>query len=79
MIFSDDDPLYEEAVGIVIETNVPSASLLQRKLKIEYNRASRLLSTMKNAGLVPSRDWNTDAAPILVNDFLDAIRKGEVR
>lgn len=48
----DEDPFYEEAVRIVREAKKASASLLQRRLKVGYARAARLLDIMENRGVV---------------------------
>jgi S-DNA-T family DNA segregation ATPase FtsK/SpoIIIE len=47
-----EDPLYEEAKRIVIEAKKASASLLQRRLKIGYARAARLLDILEKRGVV---------------------------
>ena len=48
----EKDPLYDQAVAIVLQDRKASISYVQRKLKIGYNRAARLLEDMERAGLV---------------------------
>ena len=52
------DPLYDEAVQIVLRTRRASISLVQRHLRIGYNRAARLIEQMERAGLVSSMQTN---------------------
>ena len=49
---SDDDPLYDQALEIVVQSGKASASYLQRRLKIGYNRAARLVEEMEERGIV---------------------------
>ena len=52
IVDAEADPLYDEAVRIVTETRKASISGVQRRLKIGYNRAARLVEAMEAAGLV---------------------------
>ncbi len=54
----EQDKLYDQAVQIVLETRKASISSIQRRLKIGYNRAARLVETMENAGLVGPMENN---------------------
>ena len=56
MADDDGDELMDEAVAVVKEANKASASLLQRRLKVGYARAARLLDLMENAGLIGPGD-----------------------
>jgi S-DNA-T family DNA segregation ATPase FtsK/SpoIIIE len=53
---TEEDPLYEEAKRVVIEAKKASASLLQRKLRIGYARAARLIDMMEDRGVVGPAD-----------------------
>ncbi len=55
---SEVDPLYDEAVGIVLKTRRASISGVQRQLRIGYNRAARLIEDMERAGLVSAMQSN---------------------
>ena len=52
------DPMYDQAVAIVLKTRRPSISLVQRHLRIGYNRAARLIEQMERAGLVSAMQSN---------------------
>lgn len=77
----DEDPLLEQAVSIVTEAGVASASLIQRRLSIGYARAARLLDQLEQKGHVGPAEGSkprmvfaspTDAEPL----FEDAVKLG---
>ncbi|WP_291911377.1 DNA translocase FtsK [Chitinophaga sp. CB10] len=49
---SDRDPLFEEAAQVIVQTQQGSTSLLQRRMKLGYNRAGRLMDQLEAAGIV---------------------------
>ncbi len=53
-----DDALYDEAVAFVLESRRASISSVQRKLRIGYNRAARLIEAMEEAGVVSAMNSN---------------------
>jgi len=55
---AESDPMYDQAVAVVLKTRRPSISLVQRHLRIGYNRAARLIEQMENAGLVSPMQTN---------------------
>jgi len=52
------DPLYDQAVEVVLKNRRASISLVQRHLRIGYNRAARLLEDMEKAGMVSAMQSN---------------------
>lgn len=55
---AENDPLYDEAVAHVIESRRASISFVQRKMRIGYNRAARLVEAMEMAGVVSAPGHN---------------------
>jgi S-DNA-T family DNA segregation ATPase FtsK/SpoIIIE len=46
------DPLFEEAARLIVQSQIGSTSLLQRRMKLGYNRAGRLMDQLESAGIV---------------------------
>lgn len=63
----ESDPLYDDAVAIVLKTRRASISAVQRHLRIGYNRAARLIEEMERAGLVSSMQSNGNREVIAPN------------
>jgi len=63
----EQDALYDQAVQVVLQNKRASISLVQRHLRIGYNRAARLLEDMEKAGLVSSMQSNGNREIIAPN------------
>ena len=74
----DRDKLFEEAAHIIVNAQQGSASLLQRKLKLGYNRAGRLIDQLEAAGIV-GQFQGSKAREVLISDILalDELLKNE--
>lgn len=66
----ESDPLFDEAVAVVTESRRASISYLQRRLKVGYNRAARMIEDMETAGVV---------SPVLSNGTRDVIAPAPVK
>ena len=66
---SDRDKLFKEAAEVIVTAQQGSASLLQRKLKLGYNRAGRLIDQLEAAGIVGGFE-GSKARQVLVADFI---------
>ncbi len=66
---AEDDPLFDEAVELVIRTQKASISSVQRQLRIGYNRAARLVEQMESNGLVSAPENNGNRTVLVTNSF----------
>jgi S-DNA-T family DNA segregation ATPase FtsK/SpoIIIE len=64
----ESDELLEEATRIVIEIGQASTSLLQRRLRIGYNRAARIIDQMEDKGIISSRDGSKPRQVLIKRD-----------
>lgn len=67
----ESDPLYDEAVAIVLKSRRASISSVQRQLRIGYNRAARLIEEMERAGLVSAMQSNGNREVLAPNTNQD--------
>ena len=75
---SERDPMFREAAEVVVNAQQGSASLLQRKLKLGYNRAGRLIDQLEHAGVVGPFE-GSKARQVLIQDIvsLDRLLDGQ--
>lgn len=72
---SERDPLFDDAVSIIVESQRGSVSLLQRRLEIGYSRASRLIDQMASAGIVGDYKGSQAREVLLTSKEWSEIRK----
>ena len=68
--FGEKDELYEQAVKVVVETRQASTSILQRRLRLGYGRAARILDMMEAEGIV-GPPQGTRSREVLVERLTD--------
>jgi S-DNA-T family DNA segregation ATPase FtsK/SpoIIIE len=67
---SDKDPLFEDAARLIVQNQVGSTSLLQRRMKLGYNRAGRLMDQLEQAGVVGANQ-GSKAREVLIKTEAD--------
>jgi S-DNA-T family DNA segregation ATPase FtsK/SpoIIIE len=67
----DRDPLFLEAAKIVVRTGQGSVSILQRRLKVGYSRAARLIDQLEQAGIVGPFDGSKARAVLVDEHYFD--------
>ena len=73
-----DDPLYNEIVEFVVKQGKASASLLQRRFKLGYNRAARVIDLLEERGIIGPATGNSKPREVLVKFDNDSPDDGEV-
>ena len=61
----DGDPLYKEAIDLVRQEGRASISMLQRRLRIGYTRAARMIDTMEEKGMIGPTQPNSQVREVL--------------
>ncbi|WP_287155117.1 DNA translocase FtsK [Candidatus Solincola tengchongensis] len=70
-----EDELLDEAIEIVVRSGVASASLLQRKLRVGYARAARLVDIMEDMGIVGGFEGSKPRAVLMTEEELEEMRR----
>lgn len=70
---NDRDPLFEEAARLIVQNQVGSTSLLQRRMKLGYNRAGRLMDQLESAGIV-GPGLGSKAREVLIKTEAELVR-----
>ncbi len=73
----DTDPMLEEAIKVVVENGMASTSLLQRKLKLGYARAARIVDEMENRGVVGPYEGSKPRKVLITKEQLMELKAGE--
>ena len=68
---ADTDELFEDALKLVIEAQQASISMLQRRLRIGYNRAARLIDDMESKGFVGPYEGSKPRRVLIDNQFFE--------
>jgi DNA segregation ATPase FtsK/SpoIIIE, S-DNA-T family len=71
----NNDPMYEKAVKVVLEMGKASTSILQRRLRIGYGRAARLLDVMQREGIIGPPDGSRPREVLKAPDWLDEVEQ----
>jgi S-DNA-T family DNA segregation ATPase FtsK/SpoIIIE len=70
-----DDPAYEDAVRVVLEMGKASTSILQRRLRLGYGRAARLLDMMQKEGIIGPPDGSRPREVLKAPDWLREVEE----
>ena len=69
----EQDPMYEDAVRVVLEAGKASTSILQRRLRLGYGRAARILDMMQRDGLIGPPDGSKPREVLKRPDWLHEV------
>jgi len=71
----EEDPLYQDAVRVVLEMGKASTSILQRRLRLGYGRAARILDMMQHEGIIGPPDGSRPREVLKRPDWLDEVEE----
>ncbi len=74
-LLSIKDPLYEDAVRLIVSEGQASISHLQRRLRLGYARAARIIDMMEDEGIVGAADGSKPRDVLVGLDYLDSLKK----
>lgn len=74
----DDDPMLEEAIRVVVECGQASTSLLQRRLKLGYGRAARIMDEMEARGIIGPHEGSKPRKVLTGSEQLSAVDSEEI-
>ena len=75
----DEDPLLQDAIGIVVSSGQASTSMLQRRLKLGYARAARVMDQMEERGIIgPSEGSKPRRVLITKDDWMEIQLRREI-
>jgi DNA segregation ATPase FtsK/SpoIIIE, S-DNA-T family len=71
------DPLLDQAIEVVVRIGSASISMLQRRLRVGYSRAARLVDTMEERGIVSGADGSKPRSVLLSEEEFERLRSGD--
>ena len=75
VVDGEEDPLYRDAVRVVLEMGKASTSTLQRRLRLGYGRAARILDMMQRDGIIGPPDGSKPREVLKRPDWLDEVEE----
>ena len=72
----DEDPLLDKAIEIVVQTQTASVSLLQRRLRVGYTRAGRLIDMLERRGIISGYEGSKPRRVLVDESELDRVLAG---
>src|SRR5207344_2379356 len=74
--FPDEDPLLEKAIEVVVQAQTASVSLLQRRLRVGYTRAGRLIDMLERRGIISGYEGSKPRRVLVSENELHTVTAG---